>query len=129
MFYLVGENLKICDRDDHRMKGSLSGLDGDDSPEEAEAEKTVKESILEGKLNATEFLERILELLASRLSIEKNEKEFLSFLSNYVKIVEKKLIQQDFRKYTRGSLISFEDDDDRLLESKFIFRNFMFIRF
>lgn len=106
------------------MKGSLSGLDGDESPEEAEAEKTVKESILEGKLNAKEFLERILELLASRLSIEKNEKEFLSFLTNYVKVVEKKLIQQDFRKYTRGSLISFEDDDDRLVESKFIEKNF-----
>lgn len=74
----------------------------------------MKESFLEGRLNGNELLDRIIELLASRISIEKNEKEFMMFLAQYVRIVEKKLIQQDFKAYyTKGSTISFDEDEEK----------------
>ena len=73
----------------------------------------MKESSKNGGLNANEFLERIIELLASRIVIEKNEKEFMAFLGQYVKQVEKRFHHHDFRTFTRGSMNSIDDDDDK----------------
>jgi len=69
-----------------------------------------------GGLNANEFIDRIIELLASRIVIEKNEKEFMTFLAQYVKQVEKKLHHHDFRTYNRGSMNSLDDEEDKPIQ-------------
>ena len=91
-------------------EGKASSSSYTNSTTEAEITKLCKESFAEGKLNAKEFLDRVIELLISRLTIEKSTKEFMTFLLRYVKSLESRLVREDFKFYPKGR---FEEDEDR----------------
>ena len=51
----------------------------------------VKTSFNSEKLNGDELLDKVVSQLMTKVSSTKSEKEFVNFLINYVRIVEKKL--------------------------------------
>ena len=86
--------------------------------------KIIDTSFINGKLKSQEFLDRIIDLLASRISIEKNTKEFMTFLEKYAKLIEKKFYDHDFKIHPKGSLITLDDEEEKN-EGRIILTSFL----
>ncbi len=86
---------------------------GSSEAQDKELNKIIDSSFLNGKLKSQEFLDRIVDLMASRISIEKNTKEFMAFLDKYAKIIEKKFYDHDFKIHGKGSLITLDDEEEK----------------